>query len=362
MDTYSSKIGNIKKQRLIIDDTMLLDMNVEDNEIEVVEAVKKKSSNLRVAAAWTKAGYGSSILVKGTTKSDIILFDCGVFEPELKAKHVFITHGHTDHIGSFPSMVRCIAKDDSSTIPTFYVHPNLIGPLQAASKAFNEMDGSNSPINIQPITIDDHICIGSNLIVKTFTTLHRVQSQGYVVYSSSKGCVLPEYTHLNHRKLREISKDGVKVRGADILTPELVYTGDTQFKALLIPSNLFVFEVPTLIIEVTYLDGDVAKAHERGHVHIDDIIKHEHLFHNEKIVFVHLSSKYGPYGRVMDILKEKVPSCSPIYSKILVNLKSFGYHEHLTALDDFNCEVLKSKVVGYGWGYEAGRNERKQSK
>jgi hypothetical protein len=37
---------------------------------------------------------------------------------------------------------------------------------------------------------------------------------------------------------------------------------------LLRPENHFVFTCPLLILELTYLDRDLAKAHEYGHIHL----------------------------------------------------------------------------------------------
>jgi hypothetical protein len=49
---------------------------------------------------WSEAGVMSCIQVKGESKYDNFLFDCGLYEQEtISANHVFITHGHLDHIG-----------------------------------------------------------------------------------------------------------------------------------------------------------------------------------------------------------------------------------------------------------------------
>jgi len=74
-----------------------------------------------------------------------------------------------------------------------------------------------------------------------------------------------------------------------------VYTGDTTLSGLLqYDSNAFIFRSHTLIIEMTYLDGEKAKAEKYGHVHIEDIVENAHLFYEvEHLVFVHLSQKYS---------------------------------------------------------------------
>ena len=59
-------------------------------------------------------------------------------------------------------------------------------------------------------------------------------------------------------------------------------------------SSAFIFRAHTLIIEVTYLDGEMGKAEKYGHIHIEDIVQNAHLFAEvEHLVFVHLSQKYS---------------------------------------------------------------------
>jgi hypothetical protein len=97
-----------------------------------------------------------------------------------------------------------------------------------------------------------------------------------------------------------------------------------------------------LAIEVTYLDGEKELAHERGHVHIDDIIDNIDKLQNTKLVIIHVSQKYHSVGRIIDVLYEKIPPS--LHRNILVALKSFGASEELTSLERFVEEI------GWGWG------------
>jgi ribonuclease BN (tRNA processing enzyme) len=81
-----------------------------------------------------------------------------------------------------------------------------------------------------------------------------------------------------------------------------VYTGDTTFNGFLRANAAFqrtyasgsLLRARTLIIEATYLDGEVCKAADRGHVHLLDIAEHAGLFeHVQALVLVHLSQKYS---------------------------------------------------------------------
>ena len=84
------------------------------------------STHWRVHSAWSKAGVGTSIVLEvrspPPTKSSaatsldarkkkmpIIAFDMGstpVFDAAIPAKHVFLSHGHVDHVGGVFSHAR----------------------------------------------------------------------------------------------------------------------------------------------------------------------------------------------------------------------------------------------------------------
>ena len=115
-----------------------------------------------------------------------------------------------------------------------------------------------------------------------------------------------------------------------------------------------------MIIELTYLDGDVSKAYERGHVHIEDIINHIHLFQNTYIVFFHLSKKYWTHSKVINILADKLPPY--FHNKCAISLKGFGSHEELTFLHHHkrklqhnNSKESSSSSLGWGWARTRGK-------
>jgi hypothetical protein len=177
--------------------------------------------------------------------------------------------------------------------------------------------------------------IGGGFRVLAFPTTHRVLSQGYyIVHSQDK--ILPQYAGLDGASLRQIKKSGVPVSDR-VDTYEIAYTGDTTMDALLDPDMEFLFHIPILLIEMTYIDGDRSKAREWGHIHIDDFIEHIDLFQNSFIIFLHLSNKYQgdvrsyrPHERVLNIIRSKIPR--DMHGKIGVALQSFGASESVCPL------------------------------
>eukprot|EP01039_Chlorochromonas_danica_P010908 gene10908-12122_t len=284
-------------------------------------------TTLHIKGAWTKAGVVSCVHIQGEDhRKDDILFDCGVIEEGItSAKAVLISHGHTDHIGA--AVVHARAKAFSGSPATYYVPHAIKDSLLKVKEGFEEMDGTTIPMHIVPIGPGDELMITKNVKVKVIPTDHRVPSQGYALYTLRPPRLLPQYQSLSSEEIGHLRKQGVTITTPVQEVLEMVYTGDTTFQGLLQPQNAFIFQAPTLIMELTYLDRDHGKAIQYGHVHIEDIIQHADLFQNENIVFVHLSQKYR-ISTALEILRERLPSS--IAERAKVSLKSFGASQMLT--------------------------------
>jgi ribonuclease Z len=304
------------------------------------------SGGIKVSGAWTRAGLGSCVRVEGPNKHDDILFDCGVCAPEcLSAGFVFISHGHVDHIGA--SIMHARGKMLTSRQSIYYVPTESVEPLHEARVAFSKMDGKNIPMNIIAVKPGDIISIGTDITVRVFPTIHRVPSQGYALYKKKRGGLLKQYSTLSGREIGELRKSGERLNEDDTESLEFVYTGDTVFEGLLQPCNHFIFSAAILVLEVTYLDGDRQKAIDRGHIHLADIVENAHLFQNQQIIFVHLSERYAPHGKALNMLREGLPS--DMIDRCAVSLRSFGSGEHLTTLCNVDWKKRNAEV-GWGWG------------
>ena len=304
------------------------------------------SGGIRVTGAWTRAGLGSCVRVEGPNKFDDILFDCGVCEAEcIRAGFVFVSHGHVDHIGACVMHAR--AKMLTSRQAIYYVPVESVGPLEEARIAFSKMDGKDIPMKIVPIVPGDSVNVNSDLIVKVFRTIHRVPSQGYALYKRRTGSLLEEYLNVPSNEIRELKRNGVQITYGNTESLELVYTGDTVFEALMLPCNKFIFESSILILELTYLDGDKTKAIDRGHIHLDDIVHNCEMFKNQQIVFVHLSERYAPHSKALNMLRDGLPAS--ILERSVVSLRSFGSGEHLTKISNVDWNKRRAEV-GWGWG------------
>lgn len=310
-----------------------------------MEHVVTSPGGFKICGAWTQAGFASCIQVKGSSKNDDILFDCGVFEREtLTAKFVFITHGHVDHVGAAVQHAR--AKHLSGNSSTYFVPAEVADHLREAHSLYEKLDGHPFDMKIETITPGEKVQINSQTHVVAFKTVHRVPSQGYAIVKKVYGKILAQYQHLSGPEIGELKRSGVQVRGEDTEAVEVVYTGDTVFEALLLPENVFVFSSPVLIMELTYLDGDKERATGHGHVHIADVIENAAVFQNQAIIFCHISSRYSPSSKVISLLKGQLPGV--VADRAFVSLRSFGCRDNLTPLGRVSLEG-RDREVGWGW-------------
>jgi hypothetical protein len=133
---------------------------------------------------------------------------------------------------------------------------------------------------------------------------------GYAVIHSKRGALFPQYTHCEQEEIIELRKQKVRVYGQEEKV-ELVYSGDSTLQGLLdVPQKFndflrdvqfssseseqatschpvlqvidldFLFTAEILLLEMTYLDGEVCKAVARGHVHLEELVTHGHMFSN----------------------------------------------------------------------------------
>lgn len=308
---------------------------------------QETTGGLKVANAWTQAGYKSCVRVTGRGKQEDMLFDCGSVNHEcFPSKYIFITHGHLDHIGSAIPFAR--AKSLSFGTSVFYVPSSVAGPLTAAKEAYEQMSGEMIDMDIRTISPGDApVRISDRLSVFAFPTLHRVASQGYGVVVRYPGKLKPEYEGFQQEQFKELRAANTEIRLPAREVCELVYTGDTVFSELLKPELNFLFEAEVLIMECTYMDGEPEKALKYAHVHVHDIVSSADRFKNKTLFLVHISRKYTS-DFILQCLRSTLPKNLQIITS--VNLKLQGRREHMTRVSDSEHEKRLRDEPGWGWG------------
>uniref|UniRef100_K3WGI9 Metallo-beta-lactamase domain-containing protein n=1 Tax=Globisporangium ultimum (strain ATCC 200006 / CBS 805.95 / DAOM BR144) TaxID=431595 RepID=K3WGI9_GLOUD len=254
-----------------------------------------------------------------------VAFDMGCcFSRAARKSHVFITHGHVDHVGAFST--HAARRNLLGMAPAnYYVPAHLVGSMQRIMENISAMQGDEIKANIVPIRAFEEIHISAQWMVKAVPTVHRVPSFGYIVYRKLSK-LKDEYVGLPGKEIAALKRTGVDVT-TTTTTPEIAYTGDTTaqiFESLTFrggdveeqPNDFL--HVKVLITEATFVDDAKSATHatSRGHIHLDQLIELADRFeHVQSIILVHFSARYDPklLGVILD---RKVPAA--FRSKLII--------------------------------------------
>lgn len=154
-----------------------------------------------------------------------VAFDIGCC-PRFAANkgHVFITHGHADHISAFATHAarRSLQRMKPAK---YYVPAHLVPHMQQILASFSAMQGDDIQAEIVPLAPLDEVHISAQWMVKAVPTMHRVASLGYILYRK-EAKLKREYVGMKGREIGALRRDGHEVTTA-VLSPEIAYTGDT---------------------------------------------------------------------------------------------------------------------------------------
>jgi len=159
-----------------------------------------------------------------------VAFDLGCLPDRVVSKsHVFITHGHVDHISALVAHAARRALQQQK--PAQYFMPaHLVPHVESILQSTAAMQGDDPfPARLVPLQAFDEVNISPKYAVRAVPTTHRVPSLGYILYAK-KNRLRPEYIQLSGQELAALKRAGQEITSAE-LTPEIAYTGDTTIEA-----------------------------------------------------------------------------------------------------------------------------------
>ena len=235
------------------------------------------------------AGLGTAIAIKELK----LCFDIGhLSDPILAASNVFVSHGHTDHIGELPNYLAIRALQHRN-LATIFLPASISDDVRDTLHRWQKFSSTRFDFRIVDLYPDGTIPLTNGLSVTPFALDHVVDTFGFLV-SRSVTKLSATYSNLPGDEIKALKQKG---------TTDLFYTSTRPLAAYLpdtLPAGLdnapeAVWEAPVLLVEASFLDDSkpLEKVRKGKHLVLADLVQRLPRFRGQHVLLFHFSKLYN---------------------------------------------------------------------
>ena len=207
------------------------------------------------------------------------------------APNLFLSHAHLDHAGglAYWASQRRLLRIPGGRI---FTDPAVVAPWREIFALHAGLEGVEYHVVVEGLAPGASVDLRKDLAVSAFRADHRVPALGFVA-SEVRRRLVPEWQGRPEEEIRDAIRRGEEVTSRSP-RPLVAFSGDTGVEVFgSAPREAF--EAKVLLLECSFVEpGDVPRARNYGHLHLDDLAERADLFANEALVLTHLTLRGTP--------------------------------------------------------------------
>ncbi len=263
---------------------------------EVLEWAFPKPFQHYVLTGKSRAAWHTSFLIPALN----LCLDAGLCVNAQRPKHIFLTHGHSDHTLLTPAFVKRSDPPDivcpvemTSALDAYIFAKSVLNQGGVLTPEEAEQEGFRQTHATYGVRAGDVVPLRrlKNISATAFACDHTVPCLGYV-FSMTTQKLKQEYTSLSGQELKGLREQGVEIT-APLSTPIFAFLGDTSAKTLADGPEWLRQGIPVVITECSFLyEEHRAQAELTKHTIWADLEPVIRKWPQTKFVLTHFSLRY----------------------------------------------------------------------
>ena len=214
--------------------------------------------------------------------------------------HIFVTHGHGDHIQSINGILKSQNIERSKQPIPIYCPQEISKMLTKYIESFFQVNANNpylkchKIVNIIGLSPSERLPLkikNRNYLMETFKCIHSVPTLGFGLIEVREK-LKEELIGKSQTEIISLKKEGIPITNS-VEVPLFCYLGDTTHAVF---EETKIFDYPTIIVECSFLyDDDLQEASKRKHMHWLNLKSIIGDHPNCLFVLIHFSLRYSDH-------------------------------------------------------------------